>query len=105
MDGLILQIIIFAILFSVGFGFGRYNERKHFRYLDEQAQRLSYMRLSSSRFAVSDYSGQIRSSDVVIAYGEFKSGIASVQSMLGGRLTTYESVVKRAPREASVRLK
>lgn len=64
MDGLILQIIIFAILFSVGFGFGRYNERKHFRYLDEQEQRLAYIRMSNSRFAVSEYSGQMISSSV-----------------------------------------
>lgn len=31
MDGLLLQLLIFAVLFAVGFGFGRYNERKHFQ--------------------------------------------------------------------------
>ena len=46
MDGLIFQIVIFVILFSVGFGFGRYNERKHFRYLDEQEQRLAYIQVN-----------------------------------------------------------
>ncbi len=105
MDGLILQIIIFAILFSVGFGFGRYNERKHFRYLDEQEQRLVYIRVNNSRFAVSEYSGQMISSNVVISHDYFKYAIANVQNMLGGRLTSYESVVERARREAIVRLK
>lgn len=105
MDGLILQIIIFAILFSVGFGFGRYNERKHFRYLDEQEQRLAYIRMSNSRFAVSEYSGQMISSNVVISHDYFKYAIANVQNMLGGRLISYESVVERARREAIVRLK
>ncbi|MCJ0927177.1 YbjQ family protein [Acinetobacter lwoffii] len=105
MDGLILQIIIFAILFSVGFGFGLYNERKHFRYLDEQEQRLVYIRVNNSRFAVSEYSGQMISSNVVISHDYFKYAIANVQNMLGGRLTSYESVVERARREAIVRLK
>jgi len=105
MDGLILQIIIFAILFCVGFGFGRYNEGKHFRYLDEQEQRLAYIRVNNSRFAVSEYSGQMISSNVVISHDYFKYAIANVQNMLGGRLTSYESVVERARREAIVRLK
>ena len=82
MDGLILQIIIFAILFSVGFGFGRYNERKHFRYLDEQEQRLAYIRVNNSRFAVSEYSGQMISSNVVISHDYFKYAIANVQNIL-----------------------
>jgi len=105
MDGLILQIIIFAILFSVGFGFGRYNERKHFRYLDEKEQRLVYILVNNSRFVVSEYSGQMISSNVVISHDYFKYAITNVQNMLGGRLTSYESVVERARREAIVRLK
>ena len=105
MDGLILQIIIFAILCCVGFGFGRYNEGKHFRYLDEQEQRLAYIRVNNSRFAVSEYSGQMISSNVVISHDYFKYAIANVQNILGGRLTSYESVVERARREAIVRLK
>ena len=105
MDGLILQIIIFAILFCVGFGFGRYNEGKHFRYLDEQEQRLAYIRVNNSRFVVSEYSGHMISSNVVISHDYFKYAIANVQNMLGGRLTSYESVVERARREAIVRLK
>ena len=105
MDGLILQIIIFAILFSVGFGFGRYNERKHFRYLDEQEQRLAYIRVNNSRFAVSEYSGHMISSNVVISHDYFKYVIANIENFFGGRLTRYESVVERARREAMLRLK
>ena len=100
MDGLIIQIVIFAILFSVGFGFGRFNERKHLQYLDEQEQRLAYIRVFYSRFIES-----MISSNVVISHDYFKYAIANVQNMLGGRLTSYESVVERARREAIVRLK
>ena len=105
MDGLIIQIVIFAILFSMGFGFGRYNERKHLQYLDEQEQRLAYIRVNNSRFIKSTFPGHMISSNVVISHDYFKYAIANVQNMLGGRLTSYESVVERARREAIVRLK
>lgn len=105
MDGLIIQIVIFAILFSVGFGFGRFNERKHLQYLDEQEQRLAYIRVNNSRFIKSTFPGHMISSNVVISHDYFKYAIANVQNMLGGRLTSYESVVERARREAIVRLK
>ncbi|MFW2045612.1 MULTISPECIES: YbjQ family protein [Acinetobacter] len=105
MDGLIIQIVIFAILFSVGFGFGRYNERKHLQYLDEQEQRLAYIQVNNSRFIESTFPGHMISSNVVISHDYFKYAIANVQNMLGGRLTSYESVVERARREAIVRLK
>jgi len=105
MDGLIIQIVIFAILFSVGFGFGRYNERKHLQYLDKQEQRLAYIRVNNSRFIESTFPGHMISSNVVISHDYFKYAIANVQNMLGGRLTSYESVVERARREAIIRLK
>ena len=105
MDGLIIQIVIFAILFSVGFGFGRFNERKHLQYLDEQEQRLAYIRVNNSRFIESTFPGHMISSNVVISHDYFKYAIANVQNMLGGRLTSYESVVERARREVIVRLK
>lgn len=105
MDGLILQIVIFIILFSVGFGFGRYNERKHLQYLDEQEQRLAYIRVNNNRFIQSSSPGHMISSNVVISHDYFKYAIANVQNLLGGRLTSYESVVERARREAIVRLK
>ncbi len=105
MDGLIIQIVIFVILFSVGFGFGRYNERKHLQYLDKQEQRLAYIRVNNSRFIESTLPGHMISSNVVISHDYFKYAIANVQNMLGGRLTSYESVVERARREAIIRLK
>ncbi|WP_180005766.1 YbjQ family protein [Acinetobacter sp. YH12237] len=105
MDNLILQIIVFAVLFAVGFGFGRHNERKHFKYLAEQEQRLSYIRVDNSRFQTSTQTGQLVHSNVVISHDYFKFVIANIQNFFGGRLTSYESIVERARREAIVRLK
>ena len=105
MDGLILQIAVFAILFALGFGFGRYNERKHLDSLVENEQRLAYITLDNSRFKTATHPGQLVSSNVVISHDYFKYVIANIQNFFGGRLTSYESVVERARREAIVRLK
>lgn len=105
MDGLILQIAVFAILFAIGFGFGRYNERKHLDSLAENEQRLTYITLDNSRFKTSTHPGQMISSNVVISHDYFKYVIANIQNFFGGRLTSYESIVERARREAIVRIK
>lgn len=105
MENLIFQAILFVILFSVGFGFGRYQEKKHLRYLAEQEARLAHIQLDQRRFASSDQAGQLISSNVVISHDYFKYIMAYLQNLLGGRLTHYETVVERARREALVRLK
>jgi len=49
--------------------------------------------------------GQMVSSNVVISHDYFKYILANIQNFFGGRLTSYESVVERARREAMLRLK
>lgn len=105
MDALIFKAAIFVILFAVGWGFGRHAERKHLKELEAKEKRLAYIRLDSSRFKTSDDFGQLVSSNVVISHDYFKYVIANIQNFFGGRLTSYESVVERARREAVVRLK
>lgn len=105
MDGLIFQIIVFAVLFAAGWGFGRHNERQHLLQLAQQEQRLAYIRLDISRFKQNTAQGYMVSSNVVISHDYFKYIIANLQNLLGGRLTSYETVVDRARREAIVRLK
>ena len=105
MDGLIFQIVIFLILFSVGWGFGRYNEQKHLRELDENERLLADIHIDSRRFASSEHPGHLISSNVVISHDYFKFILASIKNILGGRLISYESIVERARREAIIRLK
>lgn len=105
MDGLILKIGITLVLFLIGWGFGRHTERKHLHELEQKEQRLAYIHLDSRRFKTTSQTGQMVSSNVVIANDYFKYVIANIQNFFGGRLTSYETVVERARREAIVRLK
>lgn len=105
MDGLIFKIILTSILFTIGWGFGRHIERKHFKELEEQERKLAYIRIDTNKFQTTASQGQLISSNVVISHDYFKYIIANIQNFFGGRLTAYESVVDRARREAMVRLK
>lgn len=105
MEGLIFKVVVFFILFFIGWGFGRHIERKHFKQLDEQEQRLAHIRLDSSRFKTADTQGQLIISNVVISHDYFKMVWATIHNFFGGQLKTYETVVERARREAVVRLK
>ena len=105
MDAFILKVLIFVVLFFIGWGFGRHAEQKHLRELEEQERRLAHIRVDNNRFKTSTQTGQMISSNVVISHDYFKYVIANIQNFFGGRLTSYESVVERARREALVRLK
>ncbi|MEB6676372.1 YbjQ family protein [Acinetobacter haemolyticus] len=105
MDGFIFQIIIFLILFSVGWGFGRHIEQKNLRELDEKEQQFAHIRIDTNRFVETSAHGQLISSNVVISHDYFKYVLATIRNFFGGRLVSYESVVERARREAMIRLK
>ena len=105
MDGLIFKIGITLVLFCIGWLFGRHIEQKHLRELQEKEQALAYIRIDTNKFQTSDFQGQLVESNVVISHDYFKYIIAQIQNFFGGRLSTYESVVDRARREAVVRLK
>lgn len=105
MDGLLFKIGITLILFFIGWGFGRYIERKHLTELETAEKKLSHIRIDTNKFQTSTQQGQLISSNVVISHDYFKYIISQIQNFFGGRLTTYETVVDRARREAIVRLK
>lgn len=105
MDGLIFQIVIFIILFSVGWGFGRHIEQKHLRELDEKERQYAHIRIDTNRFVETNSNGQMISSNVVISHDYFKYVLATIRNFFGGRLVSYESIVERARREAMLRLK
>ncbi|MDB0155700.1 metal-binding protein, partial [Acinetobacter baumannii] len=71
----------------------------------EKEQQFAHIRIDTNRFATSDQLGHFISSNVVISHDYFKYVLASIKNVLGGRLSSYESIVERARREAIVRLK
>ena len=104
-NALIVKLVFFCIFFSLGLGFGRYNERKHLKQLEQDERALAYITLDNHRFTHYEVEGHMVTSNVVISHDYFKSVLAKIQNFFGGRLKSYESILERARREAIVRLK
>ncbi|PNK60962.1 YbjQ family protein [Psychrobacter sp. FDAARGOS_221] len=100
---------VFIGLFFIGWFFGRYNERDHFKTLAIAEKELGHIVVSSERFyqpkIADDTQGELVMGSVVIAQDYFKMIIASIFNLFGKNLVTYESLLDRARREAIVRMK
>ena len=97
------------ILFVVGWFFGARHERQHLARLAISEKELSHIIVSTERFyrpLLADNSqGELVLGSVVIAQDYFKMVIARVLSLFGKNLTTYETLLDRARREAVVRMR
>lgn len=105
----IINNIVFIGLFFLGWVFGRLNEGDHLKRLDVAEKELGHIIVSSERFyqpKISDGTqGVLVMGSVVIAQDYFKMIIARILSLFGKNLTTYETLLDRARREAVLRMK
>ncbi|WP_288996100.1 heavy metal-binding domain-containing protein [uncultured Psychrobacter sp.] len=97
------------VLFVVGWFFGTRHERQHLAQLRQAEQMLGHIVVSSERFyrpkLAADTQGELVLGSVVIAQDYFKMIVARVLSIFGKNLTTYETLLDRARREAIVRMR
>ena len=113
MNNSLTQMLInyapFILLFAAGWFFGSRHERQHLAQLSIAEQQLSHIMVSSERFyvpkLVANTEGELVLGSVVIAQDYFKMIIARVLSIFGKNLTTYETLLDRARREALVRMR
>lgn len=103
---LLLQLILGAIMLGVGLLFGRRREKKHFEEIVAREKQLLHLSVRSESITKTPYSEAILvSGSVVIANDYFKSTVAGLKTLFGGRLSSYESLMDRARREAQIRAK
>ena len=103
-----MELTIFAILVVVGFFAGRAAEASHFRSIEQREHEL----LNLPAVPAKSMHNDADVTEVGLVVGEcaisddyFKMIVASLKSIVGGRLTTYESLLDRARREAILRMK
>jgi len=101
------DILIFIALLALGYGFGQYAEKKHYRSLIEREQRLNALPAIASRTPPTDvfYDQRLVSGNVVISVDYFKRFLAGLRNLFGGRVISYETLIDRARREALLRMK
>ena len=113
MNDSLTQVLInygpFVLLFVAGWFFGSRHERQHLAQLSIEEQALGDITVSSERFyrptLAAGSEGELVLGSVVIAQDYFKMIIARILSIFGKNLTTYETLLDRARREAIVRMR
>ena len=101
------QIIITLILISLGYLFGRHAEKKHYQNIIAREETMNALPAIASRIPPTDgrYKQTLVSGNVVIANDYFKTFVAGLRNLFGGKVSSYETLLDRARREAALRMK
>lgn len=100
-------LVIFAVLLGIGYFFGTRTEQQHFRLLQQREQALRGLMLSVSGAKVDlpkANQAELFVGSVVVSSDFFKTFMAGILSLFGGRITVYESLLERGRREALLRM-
>jgi len=102
-----MNLIIIATLTVLGYVFGRIAERKHFESIRlREVQYKDILVFNERHLPTGDWrKGPLVGGNVVISVDYFKRLVAGFRALFGGRLSTYESLLERARREALLRMK
>jgi len=89
---------------------GKYAEKKHLKSIAQREQRLNALPAVASRYPptgdnVGPHKQLLVTGNVVIAPDYFKTILASLINIFGGRVTPFESLLDRGRREAILRMK
>jgi uncharacterized protein YbjQ (UPF0145 family) len=104
-----IDLAIFVTLMALGYGFGSYAERRHFKSI---LTREAFYQNKVLTFSVRNLPPQTPAPDVMLVTGNvvisidyFKQFVATLRKIVGGRITSFESLIERARREAILRMK
>ncbi len=102
------DLIIFITLLALGYGFGRYAEKRHYASIRKREMQQRTLPAIASRippYGEPNFDSQLVTGNVVISVDYFKRFIANLRNLFGGRVTSYETLLDRARREAILRMK
>jgi uncharacterized protein YbjQ (UPF0145 family) len=103
-----MELIITLVLLALGYFVGRWKERRHYQSIREREAQLANVLAFAVRYppdVVTPQDCRLVSGSVVISSDYFKQFVAGLRTLIGGRLSSYESLLDRARREATLRMK
>lgn len=103
-----IDLIIFLSLLIMGYLFGQYFERKHYRSILERESntlQLPLLTLKTVPEGIKRCNAELVAGNVVVSVDYFKRFLAGLRAIVGGRVKSYESLIDRARREAILRMK
>lgn len=102
------EALLGVALAVTGLVAGRFIERRHYASIRRRERELADILVFAMRFPpprLAAPAASLVAGSVVVADDYFKSLLAGLQTFFGGRVSTYESLVDRARREAVLRMK
>lgn len=102
-----ISLITFISLFLIGLIFGQINEARHFARLSKEEEAYSHIKVFNIKTLPDGLApdAALVTGNIVVAIDYFKKIAASLKTIIGGQLRSYESLLERARREALIRLK
>ncbi len=103
----LFQLVIFVILLSAGYFFGRRAEKKHYQSIFAREEELRHVVVLSIRFPPPgklSLDTSLVCGNVVVSVDYFKTFVSGLRNLVGGNMTAYESLLDRARREAILRM-
>jgi len=100
--------IFFLVLLALGYFVGRWQEHRHYLSIREREVKYANILAFAVRYppdVVTLQDCKLVAGSVVISSDYFKQFVAGLRTLVGGRLTSYESLLHRARREATLRMK
>ena len=106
--GDLLGLGLLVTLLTVGFFAGRVVERNHYASIRARERQYQDIAAFTMRFPPDRVSAQqafLVTGTVVVSADYFKTFVAGLRNLFGGRFRAYETLMERARREAILRLK
>ncbi len=104
---ILAQIAVVLTLLIVGYLKGTRAEKKHLRNIRWREKRLVHLvQLTDGQYHKGEWQDcKLVIGQVVIAQDYFKRFLAGLRNIFGGRLSSYETLMDRARREALLKMK
>ena len=103
------SLTIFIILMLLGYGFGTWAESRHYKSIEEREKKYQKLPTIGLKQPVPQKGRVVKvklaTGNVVISVDYFKRFLAALRNIFGGRVSSYETLVDRARREATLRMK
>ncbi|MGB1311558.1 MAG: YbjQ family protein [Leucothrix sp.] len=103
-----VQIITFLVLLVLGYFIGSYLERKHYRSIKMREEKFNQLPAVASKVLppnAAAFEQTLVMGSVTISVDYFKRFLATLHNFFGGSVTSYETLLDRARREAIIRMK
>lgn len=103
-----MDLLIFFTLLALGYGFGRFAEKRHYRSIIQREHDTRSLLVIPSKIIPEPQNytdAHLVAGNVVVSVDYFKRFMSTLRNLVGGRVRAYESLVDRARREAVLRMK